>query len=252
MDSPRQRKLTKMPSECLRDIIAKVEQQVEMRHAGLRRAFRDMDADASGGVDADELRSKLVAWNLGLRPEELNALMDRMDTNGDDTISYSEFCAALNAKHYISPFGANDQYVTNHFITNGATGNGGVQVLLNDNIEALGPNRRPRPDYMVSSFKLSQPVTDPTGNQVDDYRAQLSDKIYTKFKALQKAFRALDLNKDGRLDKAELVSAVRAFNLPIPAQHIMAIASQCDTNKDGTIDYTEFAAALKRKDALGN
>merc|ERR1719473_1967214 len=63
---------------------------------------------------------------------------------------------------------------------------------------------------------------------------------------MQDAFRALDLNKDGKVDNAEFVSAIRSFNLPIPEMHVWQIAAALDVNGDGIIDFNEFATALRR------
>jgi len=236
-------------SSSLGRIVTGVVGQVELRYRSLRDAFRSIDRDGSGGVDKDELRAALFNWHVKAQGRHLDAMMAEFDTDGDEVISYAEFCAGLKPFTVASRpiFGLSDAHVTNR---HRVLPNDGNRVLLNDN---LSPLQRPmgsrRPDYEL--FELPHSASPASPEILKDHSKALADRIHGKFSKLRDAFRSFDENKDGKLSKQELLTAVRCFNLPIPRDHVIQLADLCDADQNGLIDYSEFAAVLKRKDALG-
>ncbi|XP_060074941.1 calcium-binding mitochondrial carrier protein SCaMC-2-like [Ylistrum balloti] len=69
----------------------------------------------------------------------------------------------------------------------------------------------------------------------DDSRPVLSDEDNKKY---QELFNKLDVNKDGRIDIADLTSSLTEMNVPVgQAQEFL---KKHDANKDGQIDFAEF------------
>ena len=68
------------------------------RFSSMRKAFRLMDQDASGGITAEEFGVSMTANNLHtIRQPVLDRLFALMNCDGDGRIDYNEFCRMLNA-----------------------------------------------------------------------------------------------------------------------------------------------------------
>jgi Ca2+-binding EF-hand superfamily protein len=57
----------------------------------LREAFTVFDTDNSGAIDRKELKRLMKKLGQKLSEQELDAMMDEVDTNGDGEISFEEF-----------------------------------------------------------------------------------------------------------------------------------------------------------------
>jgi len=230
------------------DPLETLRSKVEGRYNDLRDAFRIIDRDHSGSITRDELEAALVHFNIPAH--HIDDFMRRLDSNHDGVVSFAEFAAALSPPPRADSLrGYADRYVTNrHTIVPNIAGG---QVLTNDNLRWGAAGGECRKDAEL--IELPRGHGSASRKQVDEYASILSDMIYAKSSKLRDAFRAMDVNKDGRLSMDELKRAVRMYNLPIPETHVEQVFRQkCDHNGDGQVDYEEFALALKRKDALGH
>jgi Ca2+-binding EF-hand superfamily protein len=61
----------------------------------LRDAFNVFDADRSGFIDRKELKRLMKKLGQALSEEELDAMMEEVDANGDGQISFEEFKALM-------------------------------------------------------------------------------------------------------------------------------------------------------------
>jgi Ca2+-binding EF-hand superfamily protein len=61
----------------------------------LRDAFNIFDADRSGYIDRDEVRLLMKKLAQTLTEEEIDAIMEEVDTDGDGEISFEEFRAMM-------------------------------------------------------------------------------------------------------------------------------------------------------------
>lgn len=57
----------------------------------LREAFNMFDADGSGFIDRDEVRVLMKKLAQTLTDDEIDAIMDAADSDGDGEISFEEF-----------------------------------------------------------------------------------------------------------------------------------------------------------------
>jgi Ca2+-binding EF-hand superfamily protein len=57
----------------------------------LRDVFNIFDADGSGGIDRDEMRSLMKKLAQDLTEEEISLIMEEVDADGDGEISFEEF-----------------------------------------------------------------------------------------------------------------------------------------------------------------
>ena len=63
----------------------------------LTEAFLLIDTDRSGFCDAEELRAVFVRASIEMSAEEVRALVDAYDSNGDGKIDINELAKALQA-----------------------------------------------------------------------------------------------------------------------------------------------------------
>jgi Ca2+-binding EF-hand superfamily protein len=61
----------------------------------LRDAFNMFDADRSGFIDRDEVRALMKKLAQTLTEDEISAIMEEVDTDGDGEISFEEFRAMM-------------------------------------------------------------------------------------------------------------------------------------------------------------
>lgn len=72
-------------------VIRKIRNVVNQKHDLASHAFRELDADKSGKISIDEIRSLIRSVNLELMEQELIAVMRYFDVNQDGEIDFVEF-----------------------------------------------------------------------------------------------------------------------------------------------------------------
>jgi len=224
----------------------KLEDELYTRHSSLTDAFRKGDEDKSGTISREEVGRVLVSYGVQADDATVDKLFADLDHNGDGEITLQEFQRALGAGTQTDAiFGRNDTQVTSSYVT---SPNFGGQVLWSDNLRHA---KRQQVGVRAGwhEHKLVNTNKEATSQQLQGYKMQLQDKIYSKYRRLTNAFRTMDEDKSGHLSKDEIVAAVEGFNLNIPLNHIQQLVDTVvDTNGDGQIDYNEFAASLKQQD----
>jgi calcium-dependent protein kinase len=86
----------KLKKEAMR-VIAKCMPAEEI--AGLKAIFQAIDADNSGTITAEELRSALKLKGSVLKEDEVSGLLKLIDSDENGTIEYEEFLAATMSVH---------------------------------------------------------------------------------------------------------------------------------------------------------
>lgn len=72
----------------------------------------------------------------------------------------------------------------------------------------------------------------------------LAEKLWGKFKAVQRAFRTFDMDKSGDLSYEEFRAALRSLGVSLSDPDFKELVCKYDTNGDGTIAYDEFNAQV--------
>ncbi|KAL6514479.1 Calcium-dependent protein kinase 5 [Orobanche gracilis] len=126
--------------------------------AGLREMFTAMDADNSGAITFDELKTGLRKYGSTLKDTEIRDLMDAADVDNSGTIDYGEFIAAtihLNKlereEHVWAAFQYFDKdgsgYITVDELQQACVEHGMADVFLEDIIKEVDQDNDGRIDY---------------------------------------------------------------------------------------------------------
>jgi len=73
---------------------------IDDSYSELETHFRDLDTDMSGTISVDEF-AEALQQSLGVSPDESRFIFERLDTDGDGEIEYSEFLAAAVGKQLL-------------------------------------------------------------------------------------------------------------------------------------------------------
>ena len=68
---------------------------VDQSLSDLKEAFKILDADGSGAIDAEEFRDVMRGLSAGFTEEEIEKMVDAADVDGDKTISEDEFIMVM-------------------------------------------------------------------------------------------------------------------------------------------------------------
>jgi len=63
---------------------------------------------------------------------------------------------------------------------------------------------------------------------------------------LQMAFRAFDIDGNGKIDRAELAQVMKNLGQELTDEEIDAMMKEADTDGDGAIDFEEFKALMSK------
>jgi len=166
--------------------------KIEERFGSAQAAFRFVDADRSGAIARNETRYFFRAFNL---PQEIaDKFHDAIDTNRSGEISVQEFCKVLNP-YVKTTVAAQDTKKTTH-----------REDL--ETPELYGP---PPPRVEDPNLLWMKTVNADFRTELRKLMQDLGDKLPLKFKHMRDAFRMLDLERNGRITRAEMRAFFRGF-----------------------------------------
>ena len=73
-----------------------------------------------------------------------------------------------------------------------------------------------------------------------------TEQINSRFTDMKKAFRFVDTDNSGTLDKKEIRRAMDMWNIPIDDEKLDDLIAACDGDGDGHVVYNEFVDVLAR------
>jgi len=203
-----------------------LKQHMETRFTQIHKAFRTIDEDKTGTVSRKELRAIIMAFNLNMEIEVINALIDLADYDGDGNINYAEFARLMTADDILA-------------MKNTLQAAGGATGVVK--------RGQPKPKR-APVFQLTP--GGPTGDELQHGQRLLRERITTKYTYLTDAFRGIDSDHSGRLGVGELKQLCIELNLHLDDKVLHGLLQLADQDGDHTISYAEFARILSADDVL--
>jgi len=189
------------------------------RFTQVRKAFRTLDEDASGKLSYDELKSVLLMFNLAIPTKVINKIIQLADMDGDGEIDYSEFARIMTADDII--------YLTPGVKTGGLT----AAVAKREGPATL------RPGVTEAEIRHAQKT--------------LRGEFEEKYSKLTDAFKFIDTDRTGQLERSEIKGLMLQFNINDVSDAAMDnLIDFADFDGDGQINYAEFCRCLTADDIL--
>jgi len=102
----------------------------------------------------------------------------------------------------------------------------------------------------MASATKSAAADGPSDEDVEYWFKIMQEKMTTRFSELRRAFRTLDEDASGALDRDEFKQVLVMFNLGIPDRVMNKLIDLADFDGDGSINYAEFARIFTSENVL--
>jgi Ca2+-binding EF-hand superfamily protein len=193
----------------------------------LEKLFHSIDVDGDGEVTRKEWQDALKEFGDDLRTtfghtvDDIDAVFDKFDTDGNGTLSWDEFQAAAPTKAAKEAAAEIEKPHTEHG--------------WSDMVHRWEADGHAHPE--IEEEDLSK-------QEHDDEHWTIMDTF-----KLEKLFESIDVNGDGQVTKEEWEKALKEFGDDLrhtfghTVDDIEKVFAKFDTDGDGTLSWEEFSAA---------
>jgi len=208
-------------------------------------AYHKANKDHKGGLNRKELAKLIFEHGIDLQPGELDELLHEVDMNNDGEVDLIELQHGVLKMQGVYP-NVNKKAPKrggNH--SEGGHVDHALEMWRNG--ESAGGLYQF--DGVIDTMGAgdSRPVTDRELEQAHDL---IRSKLTDKFGSLRKAFRNLDENSNGKVDRTEAMRVLMNFNLTgVREKTLSKIFDIFDKDGDG-IEFDEFSTFMMQEDAL--
>lgn len=259
-------------------VLKMIEDKLGNRFQDMRKAFASVDLDRSGSVNRRELEQAFRMMNLQLNIEEMTALWEACDTDGSGEIDYQEFLNAFSHHHRALPqaaqvSGGYGQYkapsepvpqlpiqTMSNSPRSPTLRDLRLQKKAYEREERLLESARKQKD---AAREAAAAAINETPRKEAEAEAAASAQaarwaaisiaqvgLNSRFKDMHKAFKYIDLDGSGTVDRSELERALKLWNVPHTKEQLDLLWGACDENGSGEISYAEFVNVLARDTAV--
>jgi calmodulin len=255
------------------------------RNESVSDMFRRMDKDGNLEVDIDELAQGMVSLGVPLTARQLRGFQKTLDSNGDGSISHSEFVQALRLERVKLEDALTDAWNKVIECTIGDikgkvrslfdamdTSNDGVLDMkeLSMGLRLIGVNLPPRAEraFLKDVDTSGEGEIDfeeflegvrrfQQSSEIDEDAAHEAWIVLLKYFAnegssteLRSLFVRMDENRNQSLDLAELARGLLGIGLHLTSKQLRALQKSLDKNGDGKITFQEFMLSIEDKQAI--
>ena len=246
--------------------------------------FMQYDENSDGSLDVGEIHHGIVRMGFDVPIETAVEIMRMIDLDGNNKLDFSEFRCAVLDERIAADFEEHEMRMYNECRLQEEY----RERCLVEPIRAsiMGPAAEPLPsegykyhrdvlDKQLSGLTPKLTAKEKVMKDIEEKRLALKQElmekkkadalrhgekdsiekqqfmtnIEDKFKNLRAAFKRMDADGSGFLDKSEMEKV--CFELNLPKSWTEALIADADKDGDGEISYVEFAKALERKSTLG-
>lgn len=208
-----------------------IQNKMKDKFAEVRRAFRSLDADASGQLDMNEFKAMLIMFNLGNVPDiVINAIYKMTDFDGSGTISYAEFARLVttedvnNMKNTISALESDAVAAkVRREMKEGGSANIDKELGINVKLRRTGPGLA----------------------KMRRFHATLREILSAEFgegeKGMKACYAAMDADSSGLVRRGEMRTFMRKRARMVPDDVISGLIDYVDTDGDvKTLSLSEW------------
>ena len=120
-----------------------------------------------------------------------------------------------------------------------------AEMLEARKAEAMNANKGIVAGKDVATIQAERREAKERGLQSSAFKIAM-EQINNRFTDMKKAFRFVDTDNSGTLDKKEIRRAMDMWNIPIDDEKLDDLIAACDTDGDGHVVYNEFIDVLAR------
>lgn len=193
--------------------------------------------------------AKTIAKGLKKKMRSLDEAFRMIDTDSSGRISHAEFIQALR----YAGFGNMDHDASYELMTKFKSPDDSLPGIDHDTFIYTMEQYMNLPDVVKEAKTMSSYDAHPASDLSHAERL-LSEKLWGKYTAVQKAFRSFDADKSGALSPEEFRHAIANMGVFLTDPDFRDLCAQYDDNGDGMISYDEFnkrVGPLLHPEALG-
>jgi Ca2+-binding EF-hand superfamily protein len=195
----------------------------------LRIAFDEIDSDHSGHIGKEEMER--IYDTLGLDKSKLEATMLALDRNGDNRISFKEFAGSVN-------LGGSRGF--EKALTAAMQNNGKIKGALS----LQGWFEKTKEQAKAAKEAGDDAALKAAEGKMANLSAKLASLAISEEKQLFRAFKEMDSDGSGKLDKEELKGALAAMDLAIAKTETIYEALGGIEGADEGITFAMFMKAV--------
>lgn len=190
-------------------------------------SFNPKDEDAIDAV-------ALAKMGLNSRFSDMHKAFQYVDMDRSGTISRSELERALEMWNVPMPKERLDR------LWSEIDTDGGGEISYSEFVHALA---RDAAQEGTAPTKANKKLTVEQQAR-EDLLQKTEDSLHARFSDMRKAFKWVDLDNSGTVNRAELERALDMWNVDIPPDKVDELWRMLDRDGSGEIDYREFGDAL--------
>lgn len=187
--------------------------QFKKKTGQLDKEFQTRDLDKSGALDRNEFAEAVKVWGLDWTPDQVKAILQKIDTDGSGDIDLSEFKRFFSLVASKNPNMDMDE---------------AIKVALTTMVNRGG---------LVQGIAAGKKLKKTKGPTISPMEEDIVSKIATKFQEM-------DSDGDGALNLSEFAAGLQQLGLKWPGYKIRGALRSVDKDSSGDISFSEFSQLL--------
>ncbi|XP_069136667.1 EF-hand calcium-binding domain-containing protein 6-like isoform X9 [Argopecten irradians] len=191
-----------------KELLVKVKENVISNWDGLKSVFKFLDRNGFATITIKEMLDIMDSMNFGLTTDEKKELCQRFNLQQNGRFHYLEFMKCYSQRPETSSEKSKS-------------------FVYNKHTHSLSKKQR-----NGSTITVARVLTD------------MRDKLMAENKNLRRAFKKLDINRNGFISVGEFRRALKSCNIDLSNEDFYHVMTEFDHNLTGKISYESFLGTL--------